>query len=107
MDAAREHAIAQDLQGDADSATLQVLLSDHGLEPMQVAQALADEFSMDVVDLTDVQVDPGAIQLISYDLANKYKVFPIHADETEVQLAICDPLDMDAIDSIGYRKAYH
>lgn len=102
IDAAREHAIEKDLGGDVDSATLDVLLSEHNLEPMQVAQVLADEFSMDVVDLTDVRVDSDAINIITYDLANKYKVFPIHADEAEVQLAICDPLDMDAIDSIGY-----
>lgn len=102
IDAAREHAIEKGLDGDVDSATLDVLLAEHHLEPMQVAQVLADEFSMDVVDLADVRVDAAAIDLISYDLANKYKVFPIHADETEVQLAICDPLDMDAIDSIGY-----
>ncbi|MGB0259273.1 MAG: GspE/PulE family protein, partial [Coraliomargarita sp.] len=102
IDAAREHAIEKDHDGDVDSATLDVLLSEHNVEPMQVAQVLADEFSMDVVDLTDVRVDTAALETVTYDLANKYKVFPIHSDETEVQLAICDPLDMDAIDSIGY-----
>ena len=102
VDAAREHALQKDLDGDIDSVTLDVLLSEHHLEPMQIAQVLADEFSMDVMDLTDVRVDPGAIDVVTYDLANKYKVFPVHVDESEVQLAICDPLDMDAIDSIGY-----
>ena len=33
---------------------------------------------------------------------SRYKVIPLEADESEVELAVADPLDMDAIDSISH-----
>lgn len=99
---ARTKVVDEQLDGDADSAALDVLTRDHVVSQQQIAQVLADEFSMEVVDLTDVRVSGHALEVVNYDLANRYKVFPLEVDDTEVELAICDPLDMDAIDSISH-----
>lgn len=85
-----------------DSAILESLVKEHTLTPMQIAEVLAEEFNMDVVDLGDVRVSSEALETVPYELANRYKVFPLEADASEVELAVADPLDMDAIDSVSH-----
>lgn len=102
LDAARAQVESNDVDGDVDSAVLDLLLQEQALTPQQLAQVLANEFSMEVVDLEEVRPSESALQVIPFELANRYKVFPLEADDTEVQLAIFDPLDMDAIDDIGH-----
>ncbi|ADE54468.1 GspE/PulE family protein [Coraliomargarita akajimensis] len=102
IESARAKVADEQIDGDPDSATLDVLTRDHVVSQMQIAEALAEEFSMEVVDLTDVRTSGDALEIINYDIANRYKVFPLEVDDTEVELAICDPLDMDAIDSISH-----
>ncbi len=102
IDAARAQVAEADVEGDADSAVLDLLVQEHTLTQMQIAEVLADEFNMDVVDLADVRVSPAALEVVPFELASRYKVFPLEADDSEVELAVCDPLDMDAIDSISH-----
>ena len=102
IDAAREKVAEDQIDGDPDSAVLDVLVSEHTVTQMQIAEALAEEFSMEVVDLNEVRASSESLEVITYDLANRYKVFPLEVDDAEVELAICDPLDMDAIDSISH-----
>lgn len=85
-----------------DTAILERLIADHKIKPMQVAEVLADEFSMEVVDLSDVRISSEALEVVPFELANRYKVIPLEADGTEVELAVADPLDMDAVDSISH-----
>jgi type IV pilus assembly protein PilB len=99
---ARTKAAEQPSVGNLDSDTVELLLAEHAVTQLQIAQVLAEEFNMDVVDLADVRVSAEALELLPYELANRYKVFPLEADDNEVELAVCDPLDMDAIDSISH-----
>ena len=85
-----------------DTAILEALVKDHTLTPMQIAEVLAEEFNMEVVDLSDVRISSEALEVVPYELANRYKVIPLEADAGEVELAIADPLDMDAIDSVSH-----
>jgi len=99
---ARAKLSAEDDYGSADSAVLTALVKDHTLTPMQVAEVLAEEFNMEVVDLSDVRISAEALEVVPYELANRYKVIPLEADSAEVEIAIADPLDMDAIDSVSH-----
>lgn len=87
---------------DEDAAILEALVAEHSLTPMQIAEVLAEEFNMDVVDLSDVRISSEALDIVPYELANRYKVVPLEADASEVELAVADPLDMDAIDSVSH-----
>ncbi len=102
IDAAHKAVADAEGSGDPDSLALDHLIKEQIVTPIQVATALADEFGMDLVDLKEVRVAEEALELVPVDLANRYKVFPLQCDENEVELAICDPLDMDGIDSISH-----
>ena len=48
---------------------------------------------MEVVDLEEVRVTAEALEILPFELADRYKVFPLEADDHEVELAVFDPLD--------------
>ena len=100
--AARESVSKKDVSGDTDSAVIDYLIADHQLTQMQIAETLAAEFNMDVVDLHDVRASAEALKVVPYELAKRYKVFPLEVDDSEVELAVHDPLDMDTIDSLSH-----
>ena len=90
------------LEGSEDTAILEALVADHVVSPQQIADVLAEEFNMETVDLLDVRVSTEALEIVPFEMANRYKVVPLSVDGSEVELAIADPLDMDAIDSISH-----
>jgi general secretion pathway protein E/type IV pilus assembly protein PilB len=102
IDEARAKVDEQGSDGNLDTQTLDRLVAEHAVTQLQIATTLAEEFNMDVVDLADVRVSTEALETVPFELANRYKVFPLEADDNEVELAVCDPLDMDAIDSISH-----
>ena len=103
IETARAKVAEQDGEGgNPDTDTLELLVAEHTVTQLQIAKALADEFNMEVVDLADVRVSNEALEILPFELANRYKVFPLEADDNEVEIAVCDPLDMDAIDNISH-----
>lgn len=102
IDDARANISASSDDGNEDTAILEYLIAEHKLRPMQVAEVLAEEFNMEVVDLSDVRISSEALEIIPYELANRYKVVPLEANGPEIEIAVADPLDMDAVDSISH-----
>lgn len=102
LESARAKVTEAGYEGSEDTAALESLLADHVITQKQIAQVLADEFNMETVDLADVRVSSEALEVVPFELANRYKVIPLEVDDTEVELAVFDPLDMDAIDSISH-----
>lgn len=102
VDAIRAEIAEEGASGEEDSLILEKLIASHKVEPMRLAEVLAEEFNMDVVDLSDVRISNEALETVPYELANRYKVMPLEVDESEIELAVADPLDMDAIDSISH-----
>jgi type IV pilus assembly protein PilB len=102
LESARAKVTEDGYEGTEDTAALESLLADRVISQKQIAQVLAEEFNMEMVELSDVRVSAQALQIVPFELANRYKVIPLEADDSEVELAVFDPLDMDAIDSISH-----
>jgi len=102
INSARDSVAEKDVDGDPASAVIDHLIEDDNLTQMQVAEVLAAEFNMDVVDLSDVRVTGEALDIVNVQLATRYKVFPLEVDDNEAELAVHDPLDMDTIDSLSH-----
>ena len=102
LEFARAKVTEDGYEGTEDTAALESLLADRVISQKQIAQVLAEEFNMEMVELSDVRVSAQALQIVPFELANRYKVIPLEADDSEVELAVFDPLDMDAIDSISH-----
>ncbi|MFW5882887.1 MAG: GspE/PulE family protein [Verrucomicrobiota bacterium] len=87
---------------DKETAILDRLVAETELTWDQVTATLAEEFNMEVVNLEDIRPDPEAMRLLSVNHAKRYRVFPLSLDQNEVELAICDPLDVDTVDNLSH-----
>jgi type IV pilus assembly protein PilB len=52
------------------------------------------------VDLARETIDPSAARLLPEEMVRERLVLPLRADETQVWLAMVDPLDLDTIDAV-------
>lgn len=68
----------------------------------EITQALASEFAMEVVNLDEASVSQEALGKVSRSIAERHGVFPLSFHGNELLLAICDPLDLDAVDNLRH-----
>lgn len=68
----------------------------------EITQALASEFAMEVVNLEEVSVSQEALGKVSRGIAERYGVSPLSFNGNKLQLAISDPLDLDAMDNLRH-----
>ena len=70
------------------------------------AQTMAMNSGMEFVDLSSFVPDPATLELISAEVANKYHVLPVGFDSGRLALAVADPLDFQAMDSLPHLVDY-
>ncbi len=102
IDAARDRVVAHTDLTTTAPRLLDVLIAEHSLSTREAAKLLADEFGMPMIDMTDVRPSGELMALLPRNLAVKYKAFPVSRENNSVRVAIGDPLDVDAIDSLGH-----
>lgn len=87
----------------APPKVVEVLIAHQVVQPRQLSKLLADEFGMPLVDLTALRApNTEAMALVPRSMAVRYNVFPLSKEGGSLQLAISDPLDVDAIDSLSH-----
>jgi type IV pilus assembly protein PilB len=99
---AREAFIEKEGESADESAFLDYLLATAAINQQHIADVLAKEFNLETVDLNVVRASGEALRILGFDLAHRYKVFPLEADDNEIEIAVYDPIDMDTVDSISH-----
>jgi len=74
-----------------------------------LAKAKAVYFNVPYVDLAQIPASPEALSLLSQDVAERFKIFPVSVDKTGKKfiLAMADPLNLSAIDFVERKTGYH
>ena len=67
-----------------------------------VARTLASQNGMDFVDLSIVTPIPELVDLLTPETARRYRTVPVSEHDGSVVMAIADPMDFEAFDSIGF-----
>src|SRR6184192_3909359 len=67
----------------------------------EVLAALAEEFGMELVDLTDVKVDPSVLQSMPLKLVHRRTLMPIRRDNGAIVVATGDPFDVYSLDELS------
>jgi type IV pilus assembly protein PilB len=68
----------------------------------QLARALSERFGVDYVDLSTFEIDMGACNLISVDVAKRYQAVPVgFLPDRRVLLAMVDPSNVLTLDEIS------
>jgi type IV pilus assembly protein PilB len=72
-----------------------------------LAHYLAEGTQTGLVDLSIPYISPEILDLVPYDMAMQFQVLPIRKEGNVLNLAMSDPLNIVAIDSIERRTGLH
>ncbi|PAW63909.1 MAG: type II secretion system protein E [Verrucomicrobiia bacterium Tous-C2TDCM] len=86
----------------SQESTLEALLSLNLLTDETIAQTLAENAGMDYVDLKRLEVNPAVASRLAADAAVRFRVVPIAEGGGTLVVAVTDPLDFDALDSLRH-----
>jgi type II secretion system protein E len=67
----------------------------------EVLRALAEEFGMELVDLTQVQVQPEVLRIMPSKLVHRRSLMPLRRDNGALVVATGDPLDLYSLDELS------
>jgi type IV pilus assembly protein PilB len=80
----------------------EVLQHQGAVSPDGLAQALAERYGLDYVDLSTFTIDMAAANLVSSQVAKRYDALPIaFIDDRTLMVAMSDPANVLAIDDIA------
>lgn len=85
---------------------LGLVLCRRGLEPEQVARALARQLRL-VHATAPLQPEPAALRLLDGALAARLRVVPLTATDRTLRIAMADPLNVATVDDLRFRTGRH
>ena len=85
-----------------NETTLDVLVSGGTIGEDEVLGTVADQFGLKYCHVNAEAINPEIVKEIPADIAKKYGVVPVVADEDTITVALSDPMSYDAIDSLRY-----
>lgn len=71
-----------------------------------IAKNLAKQLNLTFVDLTEFEINPEALALVSSEQIHRYNVLPIDFDEERLVVAVTDPTDIFALDDLHVMTGY-
>ena len=86
----------------ANETTLDVLVSGGAVDEDTVLGTIADQFGLKYCHIEADAIAPEVVQAIPSDIAKKYGVVPVVADDDSITVALSDPMGYDVIDSLRY-----
>ncbi|MEX0978554.1 MAG: ATPase, T2SS/T4P/T4SS family [Pirellulales bacterium] len=66
----------------------------------QLAQALAEQWGMQVVHLADIVIAPNVLGLVTETMAQMYRIVPIAFRDGTLTIALCDPQNLSIQDEL-------
>lgn len=78
-----------------------VLLDMNAISEEQLAQATAERYGIDYIDLEGFEVDPAAANLINANLAKRYRAVPVAFLGERLWVAMADPADAVGVNDIA------
>jgi hypothetical protein len=87
---------------DGEDAVLDVLIKDGTVSESDASRSLAAQAHMDWIDLSLMSIPPEIISQIRAEDAYRFKMIPVAFTENGLVVAVSDPLDIDAFDSLSF-----
>ena len=75
----------------------QGVLTDYDLTAM-----LAQQYGMEMLDLSLYEIPPEVLQLLPTEIVHKYRVIPVGRHDGVMTIAMSDPTDMETLDALRY-----
>jgi len=81
---------------------LEYMLDDGMVKEQDLAQTMAVNAGMEFVDLSEVVPTPELLDSMPGEVAAKYQAVPVGLDYGQIVVAVADPLNFDAMDSLPH-----
>ncbi len=81
---------------------LDILQTQGALDQPTIAKLLAEASAVEFIDLPGTRPPPAALALVPQALAQRHRVVPLALDDSRLHIAIADPLDTNALDSLSH-----
>ena len=85
-----------------NETTLDVLVAGGAVGEDEVLGTLADQFGLKYCHINADAISSEIVKELPGDIAKRYGVVPVVADEDSITVALSDPMGYDAIDSLRY-----
>lgn len=72
-----------------------------------IALALASQLGLPIVDLKTYPVEPAAIEILNEKVAIKHLILPLSIEGKSLNIAVVDPLNLDAVEDIRFISGLH
>ena len=69
---------------------------------MDIAQTLSFQLNIPFIDIASTDIDPEAINLVNEKLARKYLLLPLYFEGKILDVAMADPLNLNAVDDVRF-----
>jgi type IV pilus assembly protein PilB len=66
----------------------------------QLAQALAEQMSLQTVSVTDLTIDKDVLAMVTTPMAQMYRIVPVEFDGDTLTVAMCDPQNLSVQDEL-------
>ena len=99
------HQQGQDALGWAqknDKSVIDALALGNVASKTDILKALANQFGMEFISLSGLDIEQEVIDLVPGDVARRYKIVPLYKNENTITVALSDPLDVETLDSLRY-----
>jgi general secretion pathway protein E/type IV pilus assembly protein PilB len=77
-----------------------LLLEKKIIRPIDVAQAKANHFGYEFINLSDIRLTDDVISSVPRNIAKRYRAVPVARHDHTVVIALADPSDLDVIDAL-------
>src|SRR5260221_1254591 len=84
-----------------------VIIEQNFAKEEDVLPVLADQFGMELVDLTKIKVDPETTKLMPTKLVHRRNLMPLSRENGSLVVATGDPFDVYAIDELQTLTGLH
>ena len=85
-----------------EPGVIDVLVNDGIVSDLDVSRTLAAQAQMDWIDISTMVIPPAVINQIRGEDARRFKVIPVAFGESELVVAVDNPLDIDTTDSLSF-----
>ena len=99
IDEARQVALESEF-GEMD--VVDALVKTGAVGEDELLAMLAQQYGMEVMDLTDYDIPAAVIACLDVEVARYYKVVPVAKHDDMLTIAMSDPADMETLDTLRY-----
>jgi len=91
--------VREEASSNGDSL-VHLLLDKKIIRPVDVAQAKANHFGYEFINLSDMRLTDDVISAVPRHVAKRYRAVPVAKHDHTVVIALADPSDLDVIDAL-------